>query len=453
MIVDSKTNPRGKDFDNQAFDELAASVKEKGVLVPILVRKISGADNVEKYEVIAGARRLRAARVTGQLSIPCQVAVMNDIEAREAQIIENLQRDDIPPLAEAEAFRQLAIKSKFTLTDISMKLGKSEQYVRDRISLTALIPKAQEALTNGKIGLGIAVLISRLEDVKMQKLALEETLQGWRGNDTIEGLRSWIQENLYKDLANTPWANDEELEKAVGVCEQCPAGKDNLFGKTAGGRCPDPACYPRKMAAYIAIKLRDYPEAKKVTRSYGKSHDDVISQSACSFIDDKDDECENKIKAIIVEGEGLGKFQWICVAPDCEKHKTNSFIGRKLSPEEKAEKKAEREKEAKKLEKQNEDILKALEKVKFPFKDEAHLDLLVKMIFGRFGFSYMQPVAARHGIKAIVKKNDYGTSRDLDTPMKKWVEEGGNERKMQFIFEMALQSGGSDAMMKEIKKL
>src|SRR5262245_34603566 len=103
----SATNPRGVKFENDpSFKDLVASVKEKGILVPVIVRPVG-----KGYEVIAGARRLAAAKEAGLDTIPADVREMDDDEAREVQIIENLQRTDIHPLDEGEAFRQLMEKS------------------------------------------------------------------------------------------------------------------------------------------------------------------------------------------------------------------------------------------------------------------------------------------------------------------------------------------------------
>ena len=98
-VRESSTNPRTT-FGPEALEELAASVRVHGVLQPILVRRTD-----DGWELIAGARRLRAAHLAGRSSIPAHVVTMSDQEAREAQIIENLQREDVHPLDEAEAYR------------------------------------------------------------------------------------------------------------------------------------------------------------------------------------------------------------------------------------------------------------------------------------------------------------------------------------------------------------
>src|SRR2546421_11245199 len=96
LAYESDTNPRGSRFEGATFDELVASIKEKGVLVPVLARpRKKGA---QEFEIIAGNRRFRAAQIAGLAEIPANVQELTDIEAREAQIVENLQRADVHPL-------------------------------------------------------------------------------------------------------------------------------------------------------------------------------------------------------------------------------------------------------------------------------------------------------------------------------------------------------------------
>lgn len=139
-VRQSSTNPRTT-FRPEALDELAASVRAHGVLQPILVRRTD-----DGWELIAGARRLRAAHLAGLSSIPAHVVTMSDQEAREAQIIENLQREDVHPLDEAEAYERLLTNDPaYTVEAIAAKIGKSAAYVYGRLTLLRLIPEVREA--------------------------------------------------------------------------------------------------------------------------------------------------------------------------------------------------------------------------------------------------------------------------------------------------------------------
>lgn len=139
-VRESSTNPRTT-FRQEALDELAASVRAHGVLQPILVRRLD-----DGWELIAGARRLRAAHLAGLSSIPAHVVTMSDQQAREAQIIENLQREDVHPLDEAEAYERLLTNDPaYTVEAVAAKIGKSAAYVYGRLTLLRLVPDVREA--------------------------------------------------------------------------------------------------------------------------------------------------------------------------------------------------------------------------------------------------------------------------------------------------------------------
>jgi len=125
-LIESASNPR-KRFDDKSLEELAASFKTQGVLAPLLVRELEPS----KYEVVAGARRLRAARIAELDSIPVRVVKLTDAEAIEAQVVENLQREDIHPLEEALGFKSLLELGEpaYTIVNIAARAGKSEAYV------------------------------------------------------------------------------------------------------------------------------------------------------------------------------------------------------------------------------------------------------------------------------------------------------------------------------------
>ncbi len=125
-LIESASNPR-KRFDEKSLEELAASFKTQGVLAPLLVRELEPS----KFEVVAGARLLRAARIAELDSIPVRVVQLTDAGALEAQVVENLQREDIHPLEDALGFKSLLQLGEpaYTIADIAVRAGKSEAYV------------------------------------------------------------------------------------------------------------------------------------------------------------------------------------------------------------------------------------------------------------------------------------------------------------------------------------
>ena len=124
-LVESPTNPR-KRFDESSLSELAASFKTQGVLAPLLVRELEESN----YEVIAGARRLRAAKLAQLENVPVRIVKLTDAEAIEAQCVENLQREDIHPLEEALGFKSLLeLGEPYNIAHIAARSGKSEAYL------------------------------------------------------------------------------------------------------------------------------------------------------------------------------------------------------------------------------------------------------------------------------------------------------------------------------------
>ena len=141
-LHESPTNPR-KHFNEASLAELAANVKEVGVLQPLLVRQF-GANG--DYEIIAGARRFRAARLAGIAEVPVHCKQLTDSQVLEIQLIENLQREDVHPLEEALGYRQLLTMAGYTVQDIAAKVAKDESYVYRRLKLTDLCELGQAGL-------------------------------------------------------------------------------------------------------------------------------------------------------------------------------------------------------------------------------------------------------------------------------------------------------------------
>lgn len=157
-LVESSANPRR--ITSKAADaELAASVKKMGVLEPLLVREkptpglIPGA-----LEIVAGHRRLAAARAAGLKEVPVRILALDDEQALEAAIVENLQRQDVHPLDEAEGFARLIEHHKHTVPDVAARVGKSEAYVYQRLALRRLSKKARALFVEGAITAARVVL-------------------------------------------------------------------------------------------------------------------------------------------------------------------------------------------------------------------------------------------------------------------------------------------------------
>lgn len=157
-IIESKTNPR-RAMNKAALDELTESVRRVGVVQPVLVRPLPGGP----YELVAGHRRLAAARAAGLTEIPVTVRDLTDTEGLEIQLVENLQRADLHALEEAEGYRRLTAVAKESVPAIAARVGKSFQYVYDRLRLNELTKEAKALFLEDRFTTGHAVLLARLK--------------------------------------------------------------------------------------------------------------------------------------------------------------------------------------------------------------------------------------------------------------------------------------------------
>lgn len=154
-------------FDPAALQELADSIKEVGVFTPLLVRK-----SINGYELVAGERRLRAAKLAKIAEVPCIVKEFNDKEMMEISILENIQREDLSPIEEAKAYEQLQKKYEYTQELLAKRIGKSRAYITNTLRLLKLPIKVQNYVSKGTITYGHARALLPIEnDEKILNLA------------------------------------------------------------------------------------------------------------------------------------------------------------------------------------------------------------------------------------------------------------------------------------------
>ncbi len=423
----SKTNTTGRN-EGPMFQDLVASVKEKGVLVPILVRKMK-----QGYEVIAGNRRLAAAKQAGLVEIPAYIVEMNDMEAREAQIIENLHRQDIHPLDEGEAYRKLIdiTVPRYEVKDLALKTGKSETFIRQRLGLTNLSEKAKKAFRENKMSISQALIICRLDNIKHQD---EATKQAVDYNYEPERLKKWVQEKVYNDLLSKPWAKNAKLAEMVGDKKEKTA---SLFGDDQLGT--DPVIYARQMAAYIELKMREAQskgvKMVRISTSWGTPEiKGVLGRDEYKIVGAKD-ECE-KIKGIVVEGSDQGKIYTIT--------QDKSFLdgtNYKKTAKEKAEVREKNKKEKERKEKFRLEFVTALERIMFPLTEE-RLEQLFDFALWRCGTSYQQPVVKSLEMEIVKTEQTDGwnNKKVMKTDYKATIEKYADspDKKMRVIFALLM---------------
>lgn len=172
MLYASQFQPR-LDFDKEALDALSASIKEKGVLQPLLVRK----DNDGKYEIIAGERRFRAAKQAGLNEVPVIIKEMDDKEVLEVALVENLLRENLSAIEEAEGLQRLINEFSHTQEALSEIMGKSRSYIANTLRLLVLPLEIQQMVRNGKITAGhVRPLIGLENAVELAQKIVEKGL-------------------------------------------------------------------------------------------------------------------------------------------------------------------------------------------------------------------------------------------------------------------------------------
>ena len=289
VIHESPTNPR-RSFSETGLDELTASVRRHGVLQPILVRA-----NGDGFVLIAGARRLRAAKLAGCESVPARVLDLDDAAADEATIIENLHREDIHPLDEGVSYQRLVSAGR-TIEDIAAALGKSKGYVYQRISLTRLVPKVQDLLARDILPLIYALKIA-VVPAEQQEEALAQCFRPlFRDEEArrdqlepLAQLTAWIE----KTVRLNPRSEDTQV-LLPALAEQVESVEQE------------------RDASVIALSTLHFHTDKADPKP-------ILAKSWKPA--EGKDRCSHARPGVIVLGDGQGTFLQVCIAKKaCEKH-------------------------------------------------------------------------------------------------------------------------------------
>ena len=184
-IDELRSNPYQprKVFDEDALNELAASIKEHGVFQPIIVKK-----SIKGYEIIAGERRVKASTIAGLSTVPAIVREFDDTEMMEIALLENLQREDLNPIEEASAYVKIMEAKGLTHEELAKVLGKSQSYVTNMIGILRLPEEVKDLVIDEKISMRHARILSKMSDketiIKLAKRIMNENLSA-RGLEEI----------------------------------------------------------------------------------------------------------------------------------------------------------------------------------------------------------------------------------------------------------------------------
>jgi ParB/RepB/Spo0J family partition protein len=320
QLKEAQHNAR-RTFDEAKLKELAASIKEKGVLQAIIVRPSNG-----KYEIVCGSRRFRAAVIAGLSSIPVIIKDYDDKQALECQVIENLQREDIHPLEEAEGYEVLMKKHGHkSADDIAAKIGKSKAYVYERLKLCELIPENRKLFYEGKFSPSTALLVARVP-AHLQKEAGSKVAHGkYRGDEPMSFriAKEYIHKHFMLQLKEAQFDTKEKGLAGKSSCIECnkrTGTQKELFKDVSSADvCTDPGCFEAKKNAHTQRAIAKFKEQGK----------EVVSQDEAKklFKYENDESPDNKF--INIDKEHYYRGQYLKLRPivkSCKDIKTTFAV-------------------------------------------------------------------------------------------------------------------------------
>ncbi len=213
-IVPNKNQPR-KFFEKEAIEELKNSIKERGIIQPLIVRKSDDQDN--KYELIAGERRWQAAQLAGLHEVPVIVIDADNLKSFELAIIENVQRKDLNPIEEAESYKKLIEKFGYDQEKVSQFIGKSRSHISNCLRLLSLPEKLIDMIRFGKISQGHAKILIGLENAMLIGEKIIKKKLSVRQTENLVRLLKNGSKMLQKKKDSNVISTEEDLSSRIGM--------------------------------------------------------------------------------------------------------------------------------------------------------------------------------------------------------------------------------------------
>jgi len=346
VLTESAANPR-RAFADAALKELAESIRAQGVLSPLLVRPITE----QSFEIVAGARRYRAAKMAEAATVPVRIVNLTDAEALEMALVENLIRADIHPMEEANGLHALLMleEPKYTIEQLAAKIGKTPSFVASRVRLTELIAPAVEAFYAEEIGVGHALLLAKLQPTQQEQALPNCFREEWAGGSgknkrillPVRHLQHWIEHNVLLLLKQAPFnKRDAQLVPAAGSCVDCPkrTGHNKLLfadvTESSSDACTDPNCHSAKVEAHVQKQVAAKPELVQISTAYGQQQEGSKIVTRSKYVEIRPEKpdtpekakwpefktCKHTTEAIVADGLDKGELRKVCTEPDCPIH-------------------------------------------------------------------------------------------------------------------------------------
>lgn len=347
LVHESKKNPR-RHYDQHDLEQLADNMRTVGQITPVLLRPVKGG-----YELAAGHRRCRAAKLAGHPTVSAMVRPMTDAEFAEVLNVENLQRKDLNPIEEAEGFRGLMVDAGYDVPRIAERLGRSVQYVYDRLKLLQLVPRAYELVRDGVLTAAHGALLARLSDNDQHRALGSVSRNGSEGGvweaervnpeyfpenpelgledrrkpRTVRELRQWIDRNVRFEPEKVDQADLAfDLPETAAQLEEASTNRLKVVKITYEFRVPDAA---------RADKERTYGN-KTWKRADGEP--ELFNEWGSRVEKPKPSKtCDHSVVGLVVAGPGRGEAFRVCIAKEkCKVHWAKEMKAKAKRSEERA---------------------------------------------------------------------------------------------------------------------
>jgi ParB/RepB/Spo0J family partition protein len=282
QLCECPFNPR-KIYPEGTLLDLAESIKAQGVMQPIVVRPLieQQQDINLRFEIVFGHRRFRASQMAKLVAVPAIVRAMTDQEAAIAQVHENVQRQDVTALEEADSLARLHREHKLNADQIAEAIGKSRSYVYGRLKLARMAPEVRTAVAEQGLSPDIGLELARIADHNLQRATLKE-LKEWSGSD------NWLSVRQAKARMGSLWTNvisaapfdptDVTLAPKSGACAKCPRLARNdpdLMAALGPDVCTDHRCWEFKARAALELKLQELRR---------EGHEVIVGEAAAKLL-------------------------------------------------------------------------------------------------------------------------------------------------------------------------
>lgn len=432
QLVEDPGNAR-KSYDANAINELAASIKACGILQPLIVRRATGTTAATprqaiRYHIVAGHRRRRAAEIAGLTEVPCVVRDDLNGSGPMAALVENLQREDLTPLEEAEAYNRVMQERQLSAAQLAGVIGKGARYVQQRAAIArTLIEPARKALVAGRISASHADELARLP-ADFQKEIWEDELGyavKYEDNEipSVKSLREDIARRQRK-LHGAPWKLDN-LAEGPGVHQAlCKGCQWNSGGPKP--TCQNPPCFEARLRLVIKRKAAELAAGGKPVRYTDDGRGlgdpgaikkllpkDATQVRSYNYASAKPAD-KGAVQVLVVAGPEAGRAKWVKPGTGGISSARDDAATKRWREQQR--KKAEKEKKAKAAAEKK--LAELLPRIRAPLSRALRLEVLW-LNFSRMWSGVKRPVLKRHGWE---KLDDY-TGKKLRAEIDKLTDD------------------------------